>query len=159
MVLVQFKEVLGSKKKNYDLNSEWDYQELINNIYLKIKNDFNIDKENLELIEVRHLQILNDLNELGNNFMEIIENNKLVDLYGEKLEYLSFYVRDKNINYENNLEKCVFCNSHFNLNYYYYCSHSYCQKCFQQKEKESSCENNVCFICNKTKYVKSSNFY
>lgn len=159
MVSVQFKEVFGSKKKKYDLNIDWNYQELINNIYLKIENDFNIEKENLELIEVRHLQILNDLNELENNFMEIIGNNKLIDLYGEKLEYLSFYVRNKKVNYENNLDKCVFCNSHYNLNYYYYCNHLYCKKCFKQKEKENenNSENNVCYICNK--YVKSSNFY
>ena len=153
MVLIQFKEVFGNKKKYYDLNSEWNYQELINNIYLKIENDFNIEKNNLELIEVRHLQILNNLNELENNFMEILGNNKLSDLYGEKLEYLSFYIRNKNIDYETKLEKCVFCNSHFNLDYFYLCNHIYCKKCFINGEnrENNELELNCCFLCKKPK--------
>lgn len=134
---VEFKEVYTANSRNLHCNPNWTTTQLIEIIKPELCREFNIDKDNLEIVEARHSVEGLRLEEvtLPLSFDNTV---KIKDKWGPKLD-VAFYVRRKNYPYfEVNSGPtvlngdCPVCLENVALYSRHGCSHCICDRCIQK---------------------------
>jgi len=88
---IDIKEIFTSNTRKYVIYKEWTTKQLLDNLYPLLSAEFNIEIENIEIVASIHAAA-------GSEKAPAIEpsDNTVIDLWGEKLMYVAFYVRHKN---------------------------------------------------------------
>ena len=88
---IDIKEVFTSNTRKYVIYKEWTTKQLLDNLYPLLSAEFNIPIEDIEIVASLHAAA-------GSEKGPAIEpsDNIVIDLWGEKLMYVAFYVRHKN---------------------------------------------------------------
>lgn len=132
---VEFKEVYTSNSRNLHCNPNWTTRHFIEIIKPELCREFNIHKDNLEIVEAG--QSVPGLRPEEVTLPLSFDNTvKIKDKWGPKLE-VAFYVRRKNypyfqLNPTSSNSECPICLENMTLYSRNGCSHCICDKCIQR---------------------------
>jgi hypothetical protein len=137
MISITFKEVYTENIHEYKISPEWTTEELYNNLGYKIRNDFNINLSELELIDT--LSFLN--NGRPTETLPAIPYSsvtKLWHLWGHQLKNLTMYIRKKNTvlppqiqRIIDEIDECMVCLNECRIKIHYQCIHRLCDNCYR----------------------------
>ena len=136
MISIYFKEVFTTKTREYFVNPEWITEELYTNLSDQIRDDFNININDLELID--NLRSLNGHPIETHKAIPKSTDIKVHQLFGRELKHLAFYIRRKyrGITEEttNNVifGECFICCNERLLERHYQCTHHFCNNCYNR---------------------------
>jgi len=138
LIPITFKLLDSNEKHIYYISPYWTTQQLFTNVSTKIRDDFNINLNLIELIDIS----INDRVCSKKEYipLRIKDSNRLISMWGLKLEYLSILIRKKLV------EECIICFDELSLSLFYQCTHKICYGCYD------SCVNNnitTCSLCRK----------
>jgi hypothetical protein len=141
---VEFKEVFSDKKITLHVNPYFTISQFIETIRPILASQFNINENDIEIIESTQLTIPEMGLALKPSFIQ------LCNKWGNTLSNLCFYVRKKNYSYPQLQiqmfeDICPICLETTYLSRRYKCSHGICIPCYQQCT--NTLTNNSCSIC------------
>lgn len=142
-VPIQFKEVFTTNVCEFHVNPNWTMSQFIETISLHICREFNIEEDNLEIVESGQFNLRGIAPEFAPAILKT--DTQLKDKWGRRLAGVAFYVRRKNITYSpvtlNTIhevityaepfviEDCPVCLETVPVFCRYGCSHKICNNC------------------------------
>ena len=127
MFPINFKCVITGNTKTYDIDPQWTTEQLYTNVSERIRDDFHININELELIDldISHVRYPGIRAE---DYPPLSKSNtiRLSDLCGLRTDYLAFYVRK----IESSHGECIVCLSEQILCSRYQCTHTICTSCY-----------------------------
>jgi hypothetical protein len=140
-VKVTFKEAFTANILIYSICPNWTLEELYINVSPKIKHEFDIDPDKLDLIS-SHNNCIIFLGRPVETYPALPKSNiiQLKDLWGIDMKYVCIYIRKIKTESSEHGE-CMVCWEDTTIESYYQCGHKMCGCCY------SSCLRNNMRFC------------
>ena len=131
MIPITFKEVYTCNTFTYPLSPEWTLAELYDNLLPQISRDFNINQNEIELIDSCNSYIVFQGLPVE-TYPALPKTNEptLKDLWGVNMRYLAMYVRKRDNTIIREEGQCMVCLEVQTLEPYYHCGHRMCCQCY-----------------------------
>jgi len=144
---VNFKEVFTVKTLQFKVNPNLNVVQFINNIRPVLAIHFDINLDDIEIVEAGQYTD----KYLPEGAPELIPSNKIIkEIWGEKLQKGTFYVRRKTKvypqleNFKTFIEDCPICLESSLVAIRYSCSHGVCTECYTRCQSASI---RCCSLC------------
>lgn len=127
---ITFKKVFTTNTQEYCVSPYWTLEELYTNIGIKSSIDFEINENELELIDTCNSYIIFTGRPVE-TYPALPKSSdiQLKDLWGIDMKYLSMYIRKKNSEISEQ-GQCMVCLEDNVLEPYYQCGHKMCCRCY-----------------------------